>query len=119
MSMVNFLLLNWDSVIIILGAAAGLIVLIARRQYTILDKIIFCLVTEAERKYGGGAGAFKLAAVIEWVYPKIPLIIRLFIAADKLQEIIERVLADAKKRWDSDPTINLYISNYEKFTPRP
>lgn len=96
MDILNFLLANWDSVIVVLLFAAVLITLIAKKQYAILDKIVFSLVTEAEKKYGGGTGAAKLAAVIEQLYPKIPAVIRLFISAAQIEKLIERVLADAK-----------------------
>ena len=109
MNVLKFLLFNWDSVIIVCGAAAGMIFLVAKKQYAILDKIVFALVTEAEKQFGDGTGAAKLAAVIEWVYPKIPAIIRLFITADKLEKIIERVLAEAKKKWENNPQLSAYI----------
>ncbi len=114
MDVLNFLLQNWDSVLVVLLVVAGIIVLIAKRQYAILDKIIFSLVTEAEKKFGGGTGAAKLAAVIEWVYPKIPAVIRLFISETQLEKLIERVLADAKVRWEKNPHLSAYISDNQK-----
>ena len=38
-------------------------------------KMLDCLVTEAEKEYGSGTGALKLASVVEKVYPKLPAII--------------------------------------------
>lgn len=114
MGVINFLVQNWDSVLVVLLAAAVIIVLIAKRQYAILDKIIFSLVTEAEKKFGGGTGAAKLAAVIEWVYPKIPAVIRLFISEAQLEKLIERVLADAKERWEKNPHLSAYINDNQK-----
>ena len=106
MDILNFLLVNWDSVLVVLLFVAVLIILIAKKQYAILDKIVFSLVTEAEKKYGGGTGAAKLAAVIEQLYPKIPAVIRLFISAAQLEKLIERVLADAKERWEKNPKLS-------------
>lgn len=114
MEVINFLAQNWDSVLVVLLVVAVIIVLIAKRQYAILDKIIFSLVTEAEKKFGGGTGAAKLAAVIEWVYPKIPAVIRLFISEAQLEKLIERVLADAKERWEKNPHLSAYISDGQK-----
>lgn len=111
MSIVNFLLLNWDSVIVGAALVIGLVVLLAKKQYAILDKIILALVTEAEKKYGGGTGAVKLAAVIDWIYPKIPAVIRLFITESQLVKMIEHVLVDAKQRWESNPSISSYIAS--------
>ncbi|MDR3091453.1 MAG: hypothetical protein LBU36_04540 [Clostridiales bacterium] len=112
MNILNFLLTNWDSVLVIVAAGAGVVALIARKQYAILDKIVFSLVTEAEKKYGG-TGAAKLAAVVEWLYPKIPALIRLFITAAQLEKLIERVLTDAQKRWNSNPNLAAYVGNAE------
>lgn len=114
MDILNFLLVNWDSVLVVLLFVAVLIILIAKKQYAILDKIVFSLVTEAERKYGGGTGAAKLAAVIEQLYPKIPAVIRLFISAAQIEKLIERVLADAKERWEKNPKLSAYISDAQK-----
>lgn len=109
MNLLNFLLQNWDSVLVIMAVGAGVTVLIVKKQYAVLDTIIFSLVTEAEKKYGGGLGAAKLAAVIEWLYPKIPALIRLFITAAQLEKLIERVLIDAKERWEKNPTLAAYV----------
>ena len=115
MDILNFLLAHWDSVLVVLLFVAVLIILIAKKQYAILDKIVFSLVTEAERKYGGGGtGAAKLAAVIEQLYPKIPAVIRLFISAAQIEKLIERVLADAKERWEKNPKLSAYISDAQK-----
>jgi hypothetical protein len=109
MNLTSFLVANWDSVIAALLVCGAAIYLIAQKQYGILDQIVFSLVTEAEKKYGGGTGAVKLAAVIDWLYPKIPAIVRLFVSVKQIQNIIERVLADARKRWESNPSLSAYI----------
>jgi hypothetical protein len=109
MNILNFVLSNWDSFLVALLFVALVIFLIARKQYGILDKIVFALVTEAEKQYGGGTGAMKLAAVIDWVYPKIPALIRLFITAAQLTALIEKVLAEAKAKWEKNPNISAYI----------
>jgi hypothetical protein len=70
---------------------------------------VFALVTEAEKQYGTGTGAMKLAAVIDWVYPKIPALIRLFITAAQLTALIEKVLAEAQDKWKKNPNISAYI----------
>jgi hypothetical protein len=109
MNILMLLAANWDSVAVVVLFLAVVLVLIARKQYDILDKIIFALVTEAERLYGDGTGAVKLAAVIDWVYPKIPAVIRLFITAGQLTKMIEKVLMEAKTKWESKPNLSAYI----------
>ena len=110
MNILKFIGANWDSIFFIVAVLAGIIFLAAKKQYAILDRIIFALVTEAEKKFGAGTGAAKLAAVIDWVYPKIPSVIRLFLTAKKLESIIERVLAEAQERWKANPNLTRYIS---------
>jgi hypothetical protein len=118
MAVIAFIASNWDSVLIVVAAVAIVIFLIAKKQYAILDKILFAFVTEAEKLYGGGTGALKLAAVIDWVYPKIPAVIRVFITAGKLTKIIEAVLAEAKKRWEANPSISEYIKSQGELDKR-
>jgi hypothetical protein len=102
-----------SSILFVLIFAAIVVLLIYKKQYAILDKIVFSLVTEAEKKYGGGTGAAKLAAVVEWVYPKIPAVVRFFITSDELMELIENILTEAKKKWDSNPKLSAYITSTE------
>jgi hypothetical protein len=110
MGILEFFLSNWDSVLVVLAFIVAAIILIARKQYAILDEILFALVTEAEKKFGSGTGAAKLAQVIDWVYPKIPAVIRLFITFAQLENAVERVLAGAKAKWDKNPSLAAYIS---------
>jgi hypothetical protein len=113
MKILALLLANLDSVLVVLALLVGAILLIVKKQYTILDKIALVLVTEAEKKYGEKTGAVKLAAVIDWLYPKIPAIIRLFITEKQIEKIVERVLTDAQKKWESNPNLSSYISGTE------
>ncbi len=103
--MIDFLAAHWASVLIALGAVAGIIFLFVRKQWGVLEKMLFAAVTWAERTYGGGTGQLKLAAVVERVYPHIPAILRCFITADGLTRLIEEALAAAKARWDKNPAL--------------
>jgi len=111
MNILNFILSNWDSILIVIIVIALIIFLITKKQYVILNKIIIVLITEAEKKYGGGTGAIKLAAVIDWVYPKIPAIIQMFITSAKLEKIIEKLLVDAKQKWEKNPNLSVYVGH--------
>jgi len=105
MKIVEFLLVNWDSVAIVVLMLGVITFLIIKKQWGILDKMLFALVTWAEREYGGGTGNLKLAAVIEKVYPHIPAIIRLFLSTGALEKMIEKALEEAKKRWEQNPVL--------------
>ncbi len=103
--MINFITTHWPSILIVLGAAAGIVLLIVRKEWGLLDKIMFAAVTWAEREYGTGTGALKLAAVVERVYPMIPAVIRFFLTEAALTRLIENALAAAKARWDANPAL--------------
>ncbi len=98
MQIVNFIsLIFW----IVLGLIS-LIYAIYRKDYNIVKKMIFSLVTEAEKAYGGGTGVLKLASVITAIYPKLPKLFKALVTEKKLVSIIEDVLSEAKKKWDSN-----------------
>lgn len=105
MKILEFLAFNWDSVAVVVVAIALIVVLIVKKQWAVLDQILFALVTWAEREYGGGTGNLKLAAVIERVYPNIPAIIRLFVSTAALEKLIEKALEEAKLRWEKNPAL--------------
>jgi len=109
MNVLRFLLVNWDSVIIVLAAIVGVIVLYARSETKVLSEILFRLVTEAEQQFGTGTGELKHAAVIEWLYDKIPLILKFIITKKRLDAMIEAALAYAKDRWAKNPQLAGYI----------
>ncbi len=101
-----FLRDNWDSALIVVFVAVVIITLIAKKQWGLLGKILFGLVTCAEREFGGnGTGALKLAAVVEKVYPLIPSIIRVFITEGMLIKAIEGALELAKLQWEKNPKL--------------
>ena len=105
MKILEFLAFNWDSVAVVVVAIALIVVLIVKKQWAVLDQILFALVTWAEREYGGGTGNLKLTAVIERVYPNIPAIIRLFVSTAALEKLIEKALEEAKLRWEKNPAL--------------
>lgn len=105
MKILEFFALNWDSLAVIVIIIAFIVFLIVKKQWPVLDQILFALVTWAEREYGGGTGTLKLAAVVEKVYPKIPAIIRLFISTATIEKLIEKALKEAKLRWEKNPAL--------------
>lgn len=105
MSILNFLAANWDSVLVVAVVIAIVTFLIVKKQWGVLDKMLFALVTWAEREYGGGTGNLKLAAVIEKIYPRIPAVIRLFLSPDALVRLIEKALEQAKLQWGQNPAL--------------
>jgi hypothetical protein len=105
MNILLFLASNWDSAIIIALFAIVIVYLAVKKRWDLLDKILFGLVTWAEREYGGGTGALKLAAVIEKIYPHIPAIVRAFVSTAKIEQMIDKALETAKLRWEKNPKL--------------
>jgi hypothetical protein len=95
----DFLLMYWLDVLIALAVLILIALLVARKQWALLDKMLFALVTWAEREYGDGTGSLKLAAVLERIYPRIPFIVRVFISAAGLEKMINTALVAAKEKW--------------------
>lgn len=110
MNIITFLLANWDSVLVVLASVIAFAVLYKRGETKIIKAILFRLVTDAERLYGGGTGELKKAAVIEWIYDKIPAILKLFITQKELDTMIDDVLTYAKQKWTANPKLNEYAT---------
>lgn len=78
---------------------------------SVVIKMLYALVTEAERELGGGTGSLKLATVVEAIYPKLPTIIKLFISEKILVRWIEEALTLAKDAWQKNDKIGEYIGD--------
>lgn len=109
MNLINFLIANWDSVLLILVVIAAIIYICFRGGKSVVFKMLYAMVTEAEKTYGGGTGSLKLATVIENLYPKLPIVVRLFVTANTLQNWVETVLTEAKSIWEKNSEIAAYI----------
>ncbi|MDF1494069.1 hypothetical protein [Caproiciproducens sp. CPB-2] len=109
MNIIKFLLLNWDSVLVVLAFIVFVIVLIKRGETKILKQILFNLVTQAEKQFGGGTGSLKFAAVADWIYQRIPAILKLLFTEQDISNMIEAVLEEAKKVWGTNENIKTYI----------
>jgi hypothetical protein len=108
-NVLNFLLSNWDSVLLVAAVIAVIVALIVKKQWGILESIVFAMVNKAEHDFGGGVGKLKREAVVEWVYEALPAVVRLFVTKPMLVKLIESVLAEAKHWWDENPEAKAYI----------
>ncbi|KAF5056732.1 hypothetical protein DSECCO2_364270 [anaerobic digester metagenome] len=110
MKLINLLVANWDSVVVVVAFVAFLVVLIKRGQTKIMKQVLFNLVTQAEKQFGSGTGDLKYAAVSDWIYQRIPAILRLLFTEKDIAIMIEAVLQEAKKAWGKNDNIKSYIS---------
>lgn len=106
----EFIIQYWDVILAALVVIAALLYIIFRSEKSVVFKMLYAMVTEAEKEYGGGTGSLKLAAVIDKIYPKLPPLLRTFVTADMLQKWIEIVLSEAKQAWEKNSNISTYIN---------
>lgn len=109
MSIIQFLAANWDSVLVILAFLVLVVVLIKRGETKVLKKILFNLVTQAEKQFGSGTGELKFAAVADWIYQRIPAVLKLLFTEKDIADMIEAVLEEAKKAWGANDNLKGYI----------
>ena len=112
MKIIAFLLANWDSVLVVLAFLALIVVLIKRGETAVLNRILFSLVTKAEKEFGGGTGKLKLAAVSDWIYQRIPAVLKLLFSEKDIEKLIESALEEAKKAWGTNGNLAAYIDEY-------
>lgn len=110
MHILTLIIANWDSVIVVIAIAAILVILYKRGRVGIVKKILFALVSRAEKEFGSGTGELKKATVIEWVYEKLPKIVTCFFSSKEIEKLIESVLEYAKTKWAANTALNNYIS---------
>lgn len=109
MKILAFLLANWDSVLVVLVFFGLIVALVKRGETAVLKKILFGLVTQAEKEFGGGTGKLKLATVSDWIYQRIPAVLKLLFSQKDIESLIESALEEAKKAWGNNEKIAAYI----------
>lgn len=109
MNVLTFLAKNWDSVLVVVAFLALVVVLIKRGETKILKQILFNLVTQAEKQFGSGTGSLKYAAVTDWIYQRIPAVLKLLFTSSDIEKMIEAALEEAKKAWGANENLKGYI----------
>ena len=109
MNVLTFLAKNWDSVLVVVAFLALVVVLIKRGETKILKQILFNLVTQAEKQFGSGTGSLKYAAVADWIYLRIPAVLKLLFTSSDIEKMIEAALEEAKKAWGANENLKGYI----------
>lgn len=109
MNVLTFLAKNWNSVLVVVAFLAVVVVLIKRGETKILKQILFNLVTQAEKQFGSGTGSLKYAAVADWIYQRIPAVLKLLFTSSDIEKMIEAALEEAKKAWGANENLKGYI----------
>jgi hypothetical protein len=105
MNVFNFIIANWDFILLIIAAVAAVVFAIFKGNKSVVMRMLYSLVTDAEQAFGAGTGSLKLAAVIGEIYPKLPAIIKAFITEKTLQKWVEDALVAAKEAWANNPAL--------------
>ena len=106
--MLEFFIKNWGiilAVLICLIFIGVIIYLAVKGKKSIIYKMLYTLVDEAEKLYGSKTGKMKFAFVMEKIYAKLPAIFRVFITYSTLEKWIEKALAEVKEYWAEQATI--------------
>lgn len=111
MEVLKWLLVNWDSVLLIAIILGAFIYLVKTGQTKILKQIAVKLVTDAEGDCGSGTGIIKLSEVVAKLYAYLPSVVRILFTEKQLIDIAESVLKEAKKKWAANENLNTYIEN--------
>lgn len=107
--MFDFIVANWDSVLVVVLFILFLLVLIKRGATRQVNEILFYLVTEAEAQFGNGTGQLKYAAVVAWLYEKLPTIMKILFTEKQIDILIENAVLRMKKYLDSNENAKVLI----------
>lgn len=110
MNVLEFLAKNWDSVLVVVGFVVLCVALVKRGQTKTLKTILFNLVTQAEKEFGSGTGELKFAAVSDWVYQRLPAVLKILFTQKDIDTLIESALEEAKKQWGSNKNLQEVIA---------
>lgn len=111
MNVLDFIISNWSFILLIVAAIVAVVFFAFKGNKSVVMKMLYALVTEAEKAYGGGTGALKLATVMSLIYPKLPGVIKLFITEATLAKWVEDALTAAKEAWKQNAAIAEYIAS--------
>ena len=111
MNVLNFIIENWDFILLIAAAVASVVFFSFMGNKSVVMKMLDALVTEAEKEFGGGTGSLKLAAVMAAIYPKLPAVVKTFISEKTLTKWIEEALKAAKEKWKKNTALAEYIGS--------
>jgi hypothetical protein len=106
--MVEFIQANPASIIVVVIAIIGLLVLYKLGKKDTVKKIVLALVVQAEKTLGSGTGELKYAMVIDAVYNKLPLILRFLFTKKEMDTFIEEAVSKMKDILSKGVTLTGY-----------
>lgn len=109
MNLINFLIANIDSVITVILFILLMIYMIKKGAIKQVNEMLFYLVVEAEREFGGGTGKLKYAAVTTWLYERLPTIVKILFTDKQIDKLIEDAVNDMKEYLKNNKDANILI----------
>jgi hypothetical protein len=106
--MVEFIQVNLASIIVVVSAIIGLLVLYKLGKKDTVKKIVLALVVQAEKTLGSGTGELKYAMVIDAIYNKLPFILRFLFNKKELDTFIEEAVSKMKELLSKGVTLTGY-----------
>jgi len=106
--MVEFIQANLASIIVVVIAIIGLLVLYKLGKKDTVKKIVLALVVQAEKTLGSGTGELKYAMVIDAMYNKLPFILRLLFTKKEMDTFIEEAVSKMKDILSKGVTLTGY-----------
>lgn len=112
--MLNFIKLNWGSIITIIFVVVGLLYLYKNGKKEFVRQAVLSLVVQAEKALGSGTGELKYAMVVENAYKMLPSILTLLISKKELDRLIEDGVQYMKEYLSKDKDLLSYSDEYMK-----
>lgn len=112
--MLNFIKLNWGSIITIIFVVVGLLYLYKNGKKEFVRQAVLSLVVQAEKALGSGTGELKYAMVVENIYKMLPSILTLLISKKELDRLIEDGVQYMKEYLSKDKDLLGYSDEYMK-----
>lgn len=75
-----------------------------------IAQILFYLVVQAEKQFGGGTGEFKFTAVSAWLYERMPIVARWFFTQKQIDILIEEAVQRMKEYLSSNAKAQVLIT---------
>ncbi|HAN43891.1 MAG TPA: hypothetical protein DCP97_00725 [Ruminococcaceae bacterium] len=95
--MKSFIIQNAASIAAVLIFIAVLGAMLKLKLAAQVRQIVYYLVVKAEQLYGAGTGEIKYAAVIAWIYERLPLVLRLLFTQKDIDIMLEQGVQRLKK----------------------
>lgn len=105
MEVLTLILGNLDNIVAAVLIIMIVVALIKKGETEILKEILFSLITKAEEDFGAGTGKIKYSNVVDWLYERIPAVLKPLFSAKDLETLIETGLEEAKIKWAKNPNL--------------